>query len=274
MVPLPRKYNKKGKRITFGRRQKGLRTTDAQEGGSVKRGCQCMFYVKRYYFLPHIAEISYFNVKHVSPARFVVHDKTTVRNKTRYAKHISEEIREFVHNLYLAGVPIARIHCIHMATIIKLRDEGKLVTSRDCFLSEDDVHNVYGLLQKDLYMKHSNDAKSVRMWVRENPDLVFYYQDPEVVVDGAITADNMPFVIAIQTAFQFRMMLQYGHESAIAIDATFATNDKKVLPLYQHDHSIHGKFSMGTIVEKTSVLTMRFVSPQFPLFTMMVFDEW
>jgi hypothetical protein len=161
-----------------------------------------------------------------------------------------------------------------MATIIKLRDEGKLVTSRECFLSEDDVRNVCGLLQKDLYMKHSNDAESVRMWVRENPNLVFYYQDPGVVVDGAIMADNMPFVIAIQTAFQFRTMLQYGHESAIAIDATFATNDTKVLPLYQHDCSIPGKFSMGTIVEKTSVLTMRFVSPQFPLFTMMVFDEW
>jgi hypothetical protein len=62
-----------------------------------------------------------------------------------------------------------------MATIIKLRDEGKLVTSRECFLSEDDVRNVCSLLQKDLYMKHSNDAESIRMWVRENPDLVFYY---------------------------------------------------------------------------------------------------
>lgn len=210
-----------------------------------------MFYVKRYYFLPHIAEISYFNVKHVSPAGVVVHDKSTVRDKTRYAKHISEEIREFVRNLYLAGVPIARIHCMHMATIIKLRNEGKLVTSRDCFLSEDDVRNVCGLLQKDLYMKHSNDAESVRMWVRENPDLVFYYQDPGVVVDGAITADNMPFVIAIQTEFQFKMMLQYGHESAIAIDATFATNDKKVLRLYHHVCSIRTKFAMVNTAELT-----------------------
>ena len=71
-----------------------------------------MFYIKRYYFLPHIVEISYFNVKHVSRTRVVVHDKTTVRDKTRYAKHILEEIREFVCNLYLAGVPIARIHCM------------------------------------------------------------------------------------------------------------------------------------------------------------------
>jgi hypothetical protein len=161
----PRKYNNKGKCIMSGRRQKGPRMTDAQEGGSIKQGCQCMFYVKRYYFLLDVAKISYFSVKHVSPARVVVHDKSTIRDKTRYAKYISKEIREFIRNLYLAGVPIARIHYMYMATIIRLRDKGNLVTSRDCFLSEDDVRNVCGLLQKDLYMKHSNDAESVRMWV-------------------------------------------------------------------------------------------------------------
>jgi hypothetical protein len=224
----PKKYNNKGKRITSGYGQKGPRMTDAQEGGSIKRGCQCMFYVKRYYFLPDVAEISYFRVKNVSPVGVVVHNKSIVRDKTRCAKHISEEIREFVRNLYLTGVPIARIHCMHMATVIRLCDEENLVASRDYFLSEDDVRNVCGLLQKDLYMKHSNDAESVRMWVWENLDLVFYYQDPSGLVDGAITTDNMPFFIGIQTAFQFMMMLQYGHKSAIAIDATFATNDKKV----------------------------------------------
>jgi hypothetical protein len=115
-----------------------------------------------------------------------------------------------------------------MGTIIKLWDEGNLVKTKDCFLSEDDVRNVYGLLQKDLYMKDLNDAESVRMWVRENPDLVFYYQDPGGMVDGAITADNMPFVIGIQTNFQFRMMLQYGHQSAIAIDMTSPQMTKRL----------------------------------------------
>jgi hypothetical protein len=86
MVPLPKKYNQKGKRITSGWGQKGPRTMDAQEGGSIKRGCQCMFYVKRYYFLPDIAEISYITVKHISREGVVVHDKTTVRDKTSYAK--------------------------------------------------------------------------------------------------------------------------------------------------------------------------------------------
>jgi hypothetical protein len=102
--------------------------------------------VKRYYFLPDVAEISYFNMKHVNTAGVVVHDKSTVQHKTRYATHISEEIREFVWNLYLVGVPSVRLHSTHMATIIMLRDEGNLVTSRDCFISKDDVRNVCDLL--------------------------------------------------------------------------------------------------------------------------------
>jgi hypothetical protein len=35
---------------------------------------------------------------------------------------------------------------MHMVTIIHLRNEGNLVTSRDYFFSEDDVWNVCGLL--------------------------------------------------------------------------------------------------------------------------------
>jgi hypothetical protein len=88
------------------------------------------------------------------------------------------------------------------------------------------------------------------------------------MVDGAITADNMPFVIGIQTNFQFRMMLQYGHQSAIAIDATFATNDKKV-GLTSRIPDCKQK-CRGLLV----VLNRRVASSQFPLFTMMVFDEW
>ena len=118
-------------------------------------------------------------------------------------------------------------------------------------------------------MKDPNDAKSVHMWVCENSNLVFYYQDPGGMMDGAITADNMPFVIGIQTSFQFRMMLQYGHQSAIAIDATFATNDKKIgLTFCFISCAPNFKIRFPTI------LNICVVSLHFPLFTMMVFDKW
>lgn len=80
-------------------------------------------------------------------------------------------------------------------------------------------------------MKDSNDVKSVRMWVLENPDLVSYYQEFGLKVPGSLSAENMPFVIGIQTPYQYEQMLKHGHLSAVAIDATFGTNDKKVRTL-------------------------------------------
>jgi hypothetical protein len=38
----------------------------------------------------------------------------------------------------------------------------------------------------------------------------------------------VPFIIGIQTPWQTTIMQQYGHKSAVAINATFGTNEKKV----------------------------------------------
>lgn len=228
MLPTRKRYYKKGKPIRSGKGCTGPRVTEAKEGGSIKRGCRCRFHVKKYYFLPHIGEITYNETEHVNSLGMVTHDKDNIGQKTRFRKHISNEIRDFVRNLYLAGVPVSQIHSLHCAAILKARDEGNLVPSRDCFLSEDDIRNMAGILQKDVYMKNPNDAESVRMWVKENPNLVFYYQETGQKVPGSLLADNMPFVDGIQTAYQYDQMLKHGHSNAVAIDATFGTNDKKV----------------------------------------------
>jgi hypothetical protein len=43
-----------------------------------------------------------------------------------------------------------------------------------------------------------------------------------------MNGENMLFVIGIQNQFQFQMMLEHGHESAILLDATFGTNQLKI----------------------------------------------
>ena len=60
--------------------------------------------------------------------------------------------------------------------------------------------------------------------------MVFYYQDPGTKIEGVLNSDNVPFVIGIQTPFQLRMMLKYGHDGIITIDGTFATNNKGYVP--------------------------------------------
>jgi hypothetical protein len=43
-----------------------------------------------------------------------------------------------------------------------------------------------------------------------------------------LIGENMPFIIRIQNHFQFQMMLEHKHESALSPDATFGTNQEKI----------------------------------------------
>ena len=110
-------------------------------------------------------------------------------------------------------------------------ERGEELT-RDLFISEQDIRNVAGRLAIETYKRDNNDAKFVRMWVQEHPELVFYYKESGLHVPGAITRDNIPFTIGIQTSWQQDMMLKHGHKKAISIDATFATNENKVSAHY------------------------------------------
>jgi hypothetical protein len=115
----------------------------------------------------------------------------------------------------------------HRKRFMEACERGEELT-RDLFISEQDIRNVAGRLAIETYKRDNNDAKSVRMWVQEHPSLVFYYKESGVHVRGAITRDNIPFTIGIQTAWQEEMMLKHGHKKAVSIDATFATNENKV----------------------------------------------
>jgi hypothetical protein len=44
---------------------------------------------------------------------------------------------------------------------------------------------------------------------------------------GEINGIQIPFTIRIQTPTQLQAMLQFGHNGAIYVDATFGTNDMK-----------------------------------------------
>ena len=144
--------------------------------------------------------------------------------------------------------------------------------TRDLFISEQDIRNVAGRLAIETYKLDNNDAKSVRMWVQHNPQLVFFYKESGLHVRGAITRANIPFTIGIQTAWQQDMMLKHGHNKAVSIDATFATNENKVCV-----HNITCACMLRTCTAACICLRLSVCLSfllQFPLYTMMVFDDW
>ncbi len=48
-------------------------------------------------------------------------------------------------------------------------------------------------------------------------------------MDGGFIGQNIPFTLDIQTPWQREMMIEHGHQRGVAIDATFGTNEKKVI---------------------------------------------
>jgi len=67
------------------------------------------------------------------------------------------------------------------------------------------------------------------MWVQQNTNSMFYYQEIGEKVDGDLTRQNMPFTLGIQTPRQREMMIEHEHQGGVAIDKTFVTNEKKVI---------------------------------------------
>jgi hypothetical protein len=58
---------------------------------------------------------------------------------------------------------------------------------------------------------------------------MLYYQETKIEVDGGLIGQNMPFILGIQTPWQREMMIERGHQGGVAVDATFETNEKKVI---------------------------------------------
>jgi hypothetical protein len=83
-------------------------------------------------------------------------------------------------------------------------------------------------MAEDLWQKHEKDAVSVCMWKDENPKCVFYYQEHGLLDLNEMRQDDTPFILGIQTDWQFQMMLKHGTGSALSMDSTFSTTETEV----------------------------------------------
>ncbi|GLJ19786.1 hypothetical protein SUGI_0358560 [Cryptomeria japonica] len=97
-------------------------------------------------------------------------------------------------------------------------------SSRDDFLTMDDIANIDHKIKTLRYMFHSIDSISVQQWVLGNTEKWFAYQEYSATNDGD---GEVPFVLGIQFPEQLDWMLQYGHNNLLAMDSTFGTNAMK-----------------------------------------------
>jgi hypothetical protein len=65
---------------------------------------------------------------------------------------------------------------------------------RDTFSCEQDIRNIARKLTKETYKKHDND---VHMWIWEDLNVLFYYQDSGLEVGGKLIGIDILFTIKI-----------------------------------------------------------------------------
>ena len=150
----------------------------------------------------------------------------------------------------------------------------------------DDVNNMCKKRTTELWKKHLRDPLSVRMWKEENEDNVFHYHEFRSLDlnEATLPPDEQEasFCLAIQTPWQLEIILRYGHKRQIAINVTFGTNEPKVCYASCHNlKSFHLSHLSACLHCPTTnphsfmIFTIcHFVCLQYPLYIVMVFDEW
>jgi hypothetical protein len=88
---------------------------------------------------------------------------------------------------------------------------------------------LFGKLVQETYQLQDYDAKKMCTWVHQNINSMSYYQETRVEVDDGFIKQNMPFTFNIQTPWKKEMMIENGHQRGVVVDATFGTNEKKVI---------------------------------------------
>jgi hypothetical protein len=83
--------------------------------------------------------------------------------------------------------------------------QNELVTW-DTFVLPFDIRNLAKKWANELWQKHWKDPLSVRTWVLENHELVFYYVKHAPLDLNISNQNDTPFTLGIQITWQCEMM--------------------------------------------------------------------
>jgi hypothetical protein len=204
-------------------------------GNSIKRGCQRAFVAKQPYLDGTLCVLIYENTEHLNIHGELCHGTMvelchgTMVSGTRYALGVglSDELKMKIAQMHAFGLSPAKIMQQHTKEVRELTLSNGVVT-RDTFLLPVDVRNICRKRAEELWEKHPSDPVSVRMWVMENPENVFYYQEHDLLDINSQVQDDSPFTLGVQSEWQLEMMVKFGHNSVFAIDSTFGTSQTRV----------------------------------------------
>ncbi|PIA58558.1 hypothetical protein AQUCO_00500465v1 [Aquilegia coerulea] len=185
---------------------------------SIKRGCQCYFFVKRLVAKPMAALIIYKQDKHVDKKGLPCHgpqDARAVGTKAMFSPYMSDDLRSLVISLIHIGFSVETVMHIRNELIEK-EQEGPF--SRDDLLTHRNVRRLERSIRRSKYDLDEDDAVSIEMWSDKHENDIFFRED---------YSDSEPFILGIQTEWQLQQMIKFGNNSLMASDSRFGTNKLK-----------------------------------------------
>eukprot|EP01018_Ginkgo_biloba_P023023 Gb_36471 [translate_table: standard] len=183
-----------------------------------KRGCTCHFIMKRLVVKPSVAMIIYNNYKHVDKHGFPCHrvEDESCEGRVVHAPYFSNKLHEIVEKMYHQGLTVDKVF---EKFIEEKRSDQYILrssSSRDDFLLRKDIINIFNRCSQDTFQLHIKDSISIDLWVKQELQFIFFYQK---LVD-----DQKAFIIGLQTPWMCKMIVEFSHNSLIAMDSTFNTN--------------------------------------------------
>ena len=198
-----------------------------QMGKSIKRGCQCYFLAKQPYSNTTICQLIYRFREHSNINGDVIHGVTVSGFKDTLGSGLLDAMKQHLSNLLWLGLSPSQVMAQHKSFVKDLAMQNGPI-SRDTFVQPHDVRNLAKIRHEALWQKHPTDPISVKMWIEENPELVFCYREHGLLDLNHIKQDDTPFTLGIQTPWQLQMLVKFGHNNALSFDATFGTSNTRV----------------------------------------------
>ncbi|KAJ7522502.1 hypothetical protein O6H91_18G014600 [Diphasiastrum complanatum] len=129
-------------------------------GDMYGRGCQCNFAVKQLYQWPEVAEISYFQNRHVDihgkPCHGIL-DESSKHSRAQYAPRLSKCMRQWVlRRLLDKSAPDEIMSQHNMNLALKKQANENYMPCRDDFLTKRDVLNISKKLESGTFILQEN----------------------------------------------------------------------------------------------------------------------
>ncbi|KAL4279485.1 hypothetical protein GQ457_03G022170 [Hibiscus cannabinus] len=175
------------------------------------RGCTCHFVVKRLYARPSLALIIYNDRHHVNKSGFVCHgplDRDAIGPGAKKIPYISNEIEQQTMSMIYLGIPEENVLEKHIECIQQYCGLDATFST----LASQYVRKLGTIIERSTHELDLDDQASTRMWIERNKKSIFFYQE---------TSETDPFILGIQTEWQLKQMVRFGHRNLIAADSAF-----------------------------------------------------